>query len=206
MTSSGSDQRVVNLAILASGSGSNAEAIVNHFRNHPFIKIKLILSNKPDAFVLQRAGKLDIPSAVFNREEFYTSDRVVDLLQSMKIDWIVLAGFLWLVPENLLKAYPNKIINIHPALLPKYGGKGMYGMKVHQAVIAAKEKQSGITIHLLNAKYDEGPTLFQAHVDIEENDTAETLAQKIHTLEHKHFPTVIENIIVPERTSTKPLK
>lgn len=206
MTSSGSDQRVVNLAILASGSGSNAEAIVTHFRNHPFVKVKFILSNKPDAYVLQRAGKLDVPSAVFGREEFYNSDRVVELLQSMNINWIILAGFLWLVPDNLLKAYPNKIINIHPALLPKYGGKGMYGMKVHQAVIAAKEKQSGITIHLLNDKYDEGPTLFQAHVDIEETDTPETLAQKIHALEHKHFPTVIENAIMAERASTKALK
>jgi phosphoribosylglycinamide formyltransferase 1 len=195
MTSSGSDKQI-NLAIMASGSGSNAEAIVKHFQNHPTINVKLILSNKPDAYVLVRAAQYDIPTKVFSRQDFYESDKVVELLQNMKIDWIILAGFLWLVPNNLLQAYPNKIINIHPALLPKYGGKGMYGMKVHQAVVAAKEKQSGITIHLLNDKYDDGPTLFQAVTDIDENDSPETVAKKIHALEHQHFPRVIEETVL----------
>lgn len=195
MTISDSEQ-TINLAIMASGSGSNAEAVVKHFQRHPIVNVKLILSNKPTAFVLRRAAALDVPSMVFTRQDFYESDKVVSLLQNMKIDWVILAGFLWLVPDNLLKAYPNKIINIHPALLPKYGGKGMYGMNVHQAVVNAKEKQSGITIHLLNEKFDEGPTLFQAHVDVEENDTPETVAQKIHALEHEHFPRVIEETVL----------
>lgn len=194
MTNSGSDK--INLAIMASGSGSNAEAIVKHFQHHPRVTVKIILSNKPDAYVLVRAAQFDVPTKVFSRQDFYESDKVVELLRNMKIDWVILAGFLWLVPENLLKAYPNKIINVHPALLPKYGGKGMYGMKVHQAVVTAKEKQSGITIHLLNDKYDEGPTLFQTHVDINENDTPETVAEKIHKLEHEHFPRVIEETVL----------
>lgn len=189
------EKRNINLAIMASGSGTNAEAIINHFKDHPTIDVKLVLSNKPDAYVLQRAGKLNIPSMVFSRDEFYNSDKVVELLKNMNIDWIILAGFLWLVPDNLLKSYHDRIINIHPALLPKYGGKGMYGMKVHQAVLAAKEKQSGITIHLLNDKYDDGPILFQAKVDVDENDTAESLAQKIHEVEHEYFPKVIEETL-----------
>lgn len=195
MVNSDSERHVINLAIMASGSGTNAEAIINHFRNHPFINVKLILSNKPDAFVLQRAAKFNIPSTVFTRHDFCNSDKVVDLLKSNDINWVILAGFLWLVPDNLLKAFPDKIINIHPALLPKYGGKGMYGMNVHQAVVAAKEKQSGITIHLLNDRFDEGPVLFQAFVDLNENDKPETVAQKIHELEHKHFARVIEETV-----------
>jgi len=193
--SSDSEQRTINLAILASGNGSNAETIVRHFEVHPFIKVKLILSNRPDAMVLHRASKLDVPSMVFTREDFYESDRVVKLLQNMQIDWVILAGFLWLVPDNLLKAYPNKIINLHPALLPKYGGKGMYGANVHKAVLAAKEKQSGITIHLLNDRFDEGPILFQATCEVSEKDTPETLAYRIHSLEYEHFPFVIERTI-----------
>jgi phosphoribosylglycinamide formyltransferase 1 len=194
MTSSGSD--AINLAIMASGSGSNAEAIIRRFKNHPHIKVKLVLSNKPTSFVLQRAAQLDVPSMVFNREEFYQTDKVVNVLKDLRIDWVILAGFLWLVPDNLLKSFPNKIINIHPALLPKYGGKGMYGMNVHQAVVNAKEKQTGITIHLLNDKYDEGPTLFQATCDIDPNDTPEHVAQKIHKLEHELFPRVIEQTVL----------
>jgi phosphoribosylglycinamide formyltransferase 1 len=194
MTSSGSD--VINLAIMASGSGSNAEAIIRRFKNHPCIYVKLVLSNKPTAYVLQRAAQLDVPSMVFNREEFYQTDKVVNVLKDLRIDWVILAGFLWLVPDNLLKAFPNKIINIHPALLPKYGGKGMYGMNVHQAVVNAKEKQSGITIHLLNEKYDDGPALFQTTCDIDANDTPENVAEKIHKLEHEHFPRVIEETVL----------
>lgn len=184
-----------NLAILASGSGSNAQRIAEYFNGHPGIRVKLILSNKPDAFVLERARNLGIPSRVFDRTVFYDSDEIPELLKKEGITFIVLAGFLWLIPKNLLDAYPGKIVNIHPALLPKYGGKGMYGERVHKAVIASGEKESGISIHYVNEHYDEGDIIFQARCPVFEDDTSETLAARIHELEYRYFPGVIEEIL-----------
>ena len=184
-----------NIAIFASGSGTNARNIAEYFSKHEEIRVTLILSNKPDAYVLERARMLDIPSVVFTRKDFYESHIILDILKIRKIDFIVLAGFLWFVPENLLKAYPRKIINIHPALLPRHGGKGMYGDKVHQAVIADGDKETGITIHFVNDHYDEGEIIFQDSFEIQPVDTAETIAQKVHQLEYKHFPRVVEEVI-----------
>lgn len=180
------------IAIFASGSGSNAENIAHYFKSNPEVEISIILSNKKDAFVLERAKKLNIPSQTFSRNDFYETDSIVNLLKEKQIDLIVLAGFLWLVPDSLIKSYPNRIINIHPALLPNYGGKGMYGMNVHKAVIASQEKESGITIHVVNEKYDDGETILQAKCPIDENDTAEDLANKIHELEYEYFPRAVE--------------
>ncbi len=182
-----------NIAIFASGSGTNAENIITSFANNQEISVKLILSNKQDAYVIQRAINHKVDWLVFNREQFYESDYVIQILKAKGIDAIVLAGFLWLIPGNLIKAYANKIINIHPALLPKYGGKGMYGMNVHKAVIENKEKESGITIHFVNEKYDEGEIIFNAKCPVTTDDTPETLAQKVHELEYEHFPKVIAN-------------
>lgn len=187
------ESRKTNIAIFASGSGTNAENIGNHFLDHQQICVSQILTNKADAFVLERAKKLNIPSSVFSKPDFQDSS-FLQFLES--VDYIILAGFLWLIPEYLIKAFPNKIINIHPALLPKYGGKGMYGHHVHEAVIDAKEEESGITIHLVNEKYDEGEILFQAKCEINDQDTPESLASKIHELEQKHFPKVIEEYIL----------
>ena len=183
------------VAIFASGNGSNAQCIAEHFSGHPGIEISLILSNKSDAFVLQRAKNLGIPSLTFNREEFYHSNRVLEELSEYRIDFIVLAGFLWLVPQNILRSYQNRIVNIHPALLPKYGGKGMYGIKVHEAVIENHEKETGISIHWVNEKYDEGEIIFQEKVEIEHDDTADSIAQKVHSLEYKHYPLIIEELV-----------
>lgn len=182
-----------NLAIFASGSGTNAENIANFFKGSNEVAVKLILSNKPDAFVLERAKKLQIPTLVFTKADFIESDRVIQVLRQHQIDCIVLAGFLWLIPSSLVKAYPNRIINIHPALLPKFGGKGMYGAKVHEAVIAAGEKYSGITIHLVNEKYDEGKVLFQASCPVLDGDTPGSLAARIHELEYAYFPKVVQD-------------
>lgn len=181
-----------NIAIFASGSGTNAENIIKQFKNHAEITVKLILSNKENAYVLERAKNHQIESITFNRQQFYDSNHVISLLKNNDIDAIVLAGFLWLIPDSLIKAYPDKIINIHPALLPKYGGKGMYGMNVHKAVIENNESESGISIHYVNEKYDEGEIIFSTKCQINKDDTAETLAQKIHDLEYQHFPRVIE--------------
>ena len=184
-----------NIAIFASGSGTNAQKIAEYFCNSENIRIALILSNKPDAFVLQRAKSLEIPASAFSRHEFYESDHVLDILKYNNIDFIVLPGFLWFVPDNILKAYPRKIVNIHPALLPKHGGKGMYGDRVHQAVIEAGDSQTGITIHFVNDHYDEGEIIYQDSFDIHPDDTAESIAKKVHELEYKHFPRVIEEVI-----------
>lgn len=183
------------IAVFASGSGSNAENLANYFAEKPDITVSCILCNSPKAFVLERAKNLNIPSFLFNRDDFYNSTKVLDYLADNDIDFIVLAGFLWLIPENLVKQYPNKIVNIHPALLPNYGGKGMYGMKVHETVIANKDSKSGISIHMVNEKYDEGSIVFQAECKIEEGDTPESLANKVHELEYKHFPEVIEQLV-----------
>jgi phosphoribosylglycinamide formyltransferase-1 len=185
-----------NIAILASGSGTNAQRLIEHFSPITGTKISILLTNKRNAGVIDRAKKLGVPVRIFDREEFYYSENIVDFLQNEGVDWIILAGFLWLIPSNLLKNFPDRIVNIHPALLPKYGGKGMYGMNVHRAVIDAKEKESGITIHYVNGEYDRGKIIFQAVCPVDEKDTPETLAAKIHELEYKHFPVVMEKLIV----------
>ena len=179
------------LAIFASGSGSNAEAIMKFFEHHATIEVALIISNKENAGVIEKAKQFDVKSLLINKEAFYHSRAVLQILQSHGISHIVLAGFLLLVPDYLIKAYPDKIINIHPSLLPKFGGKGMYGMHVHRAVITAKENESGLTIHLVNEQFDDGEILLQVKCAIETNDSAETLAKKVLQLEHKHYPQVI---------------
>ena len=186
---------MIRIAIFASGSGSNAENIANYFEKSEQVEIALILANNVDAYVLERAKKLNIPSFVFSGKEFRQSEIVLEKLQKENIDFVVLAGFMLLVPKYLVEAYPSKIVNIHPALLPNYGGKGMYGDNVHKAVIANKELKSGITIHYVNEKYDEGNIVFQAETIIEKSDTADDLATKIHALEYKHFPEVIADIL-----------
>lgn len=183
------------IAIFASGSGSNAENIILFFDKNPEICVNSVFCNVPGAFVLERAKKYNIPSVVFNREELKDPDKILKELLRREIDFIVLAGFLWLIPRHITEAYPNKIINIHPALLPAYGGKGMFGERVHEAVIAAGEKQSGITIHYVNSRYDEGAMIFQAKCDITPTDTPETLAAKVHELEYEYFPKVIEDVL-----------
>ena len=183
------------IAVFASGSGSNTQKIIEYFNQKPVAKVEMILSNKKDAYVLERAKNHNIPSYTFTRDEFYSSDKILNLLTGHNIDLIVLAGFLWLIPENLLRKYPNRIINIHPALLPGYGGKGMYGMRVHEAVVANREVWSGITIHYVNEHYDEGNIIFQIKCKIEPNDNAEAIATKVHELEYEHFPKVIEVIL-----------
>jgi phosphoribosylglycinamide formyltransferase-1 len=184
------------VAVFASGSGTNFQQICEYFnQKNGEVKIELLIVNKPNAYVLERAKQLKVKSFYFNREDFYSSDRVVECLLENQIDFIVLAGFLWLVPKNILKEYENKIINIHPALLPRYGGKGMHGHHVHEAVIAAREQESGITIHYVNERYDEGNIIFQAKCTITPEDTADTLAEKIHLLEKEHFPKVIDNLL-----------
>jgi phosphoribosylglycinamide formyltransferase-1 len=189
-----------NIAIFASGSGTNAQNIAEYFRDSDKARVSLILSNKNDAYVLERAKKLGIPTYVFNREDFYGSDKVLNLLNQYKTDLIVLAGFLWLIPSYLLAAYPNRIVNIHPALLPRHGGKGMYGDKVHQAVIASGDKKTGISIHYVNDHYDEGQVIFQEAFDVLETDTAESIAHKVHQLEYEHFPKVIEEMVANKKT------
>ncbi|TCK85472.1 phosphoribosylglycinamide formyltransferase [Albibacterium bauzanense] len=191
------------IAIFASGSGSNAQKILEYFKDHSSAEVSIILSNNPDAYVLQRADNFEIPTHIFDRDEFYHSDNILNLLTDLQIDLIVLAGFLWLIPKNLIEAFPNRIINIHPALLPSYGGKGMYGNHVHQAVLEAKEPESGITIHYVNEKFDEGKIIYQARYRIEPDDTIELIQFKGQQLEHLHYPKVIENIIKELNTSSQ---
>lgn len=185
----------VRLAIFASGSGSNAEEIIRYFKNHPDIKVSLLLSNNPDAYALKRAAGHGIATKIFDRKIYRESTQVLQWLDEAGITHIVLAGFLWLVPAYILEGYPGRIINIHPALLPKYGGKGMYGMKVHEAVKAARDTTSGITIHLVDAHYDEGRVILQATCPIAEADGPEEIAAKIHQLEYQHFAPTIEKWI-----------
>lgn len=186
---------MVNIAIFASGSGSNAENISNYFKDKDGVSIRLIISNKADAFVHKRAEVLGIKSVTFSKDSFENSDLVLDCLKENKINFIVLAGFLLKVPQNLIDAYPQRIINIHPALLPKFGGKGMYGDNVHKAVVAAREPESGITIHYINENYDEGAIIFQARCDVLPDDTYQDVAEKVHQLEYLHFPPVINSVI-----------
>ncbi len=183
------------IAIFASGSGSNAQKIMEHFKRNSEAEVVLVLTNNPQAYVLQRADNFEIPSHIFTRKEFYESGDVIRLLKNLQVDLIVLAGFLWLVPESLLQAFPNKIINLHPALLPKFGGKGMYGDNVHKAVLTAKEEESGITIHFASDKYDEGEIIHQSRFKIEPDDNLEVIKFKGQQLEHQHFPRVIEGLL-----------
>lgn len=183
------------IAIFASGSGSNAQKIMEHFKKNDVAEVTLILTNNPEAYVLQRADNFEIPTHIFNKRAFNQSDEVLKLLQSLNIDLIVLAGFLWLVPQNLLDAFPNRIINIHPALLPAFGGKGMYGDYVHQAVLLAGEKESGITIHYVNEHFDKGEIIQQFRFKIEPADQLENIRFKIQQLEHQHYPKVIEQVL-----------
>lgn len=184
------------IAILASGTGSNARKIVEHLKDSEHIEVALIASNKSKAKVLDMSKDHEIPTCVISREDFYDNGAFAERLKNENIGWIVLAGFLWLVPEDLVKQYPNRIVNIHPALLPQYGGKGMYGMNVHRAVKEAQEAQSGMTIHLVNEKYDDGEYLFQASVDLNQEDTAEVIASKVLQLEHQYYPTVVEGWVM----------
>lgn len=183
------------IAIFASGSGSNAEQIIRHFSEDPEARIELVLSNNPGAFVLERARKFGIPTMLFTREQFYQTTLVSDHLKGLEISLIALAGFMWLVPPALLEAFPGRILNIHPALLPAFGGKGMYGHRVHEAVIASGVKRSGITIHLVDEIYDHGRILFQAECEVLPGDTPDSLAERIHELEHRHYPGQIRRFL-----------
>jgi phosphoribosylglycinamide formyltransferase 1 len=186
---------LINIAIFASGAGSNAQKIIEHFAGNPHIKVSLIICNKPAAGVIGIAYANSIPSLIIDKEKFFTGNGYVDELKEAGINFIVLAGFLWKIPQPLIDAYRNRIINIHPALLPKYGGKGMYGPNVHEAVIAAGETESGITIHFVDEHYDNGDIIFQAKCNVSPGDTGDSLAEKIHALEHEHFSKVIEQVV-----------
>lgn len=189
------DSSQKHIAIFASGRGSNALAIIDHFKNHPTIKVALIVTNNKTAGVIQIAKDNRIPFDILTPAELKQEETVIDLLELYQIDLIVLAGFLLLIPAYLVKAYPNKIINIHPALLPKYGGKGMYGMKVHETILTNKETETGITIHYVNEKYDEGEYIAQFRCHVEPSDSIETIAAKVHQLEHEHYPREIEKLL-----------
>jgi phosphoribosylglycinamide formyltransferase-1 len=183
------------IAIFASGEGTNAQRVIDYFKHSDKIKIALVVSNKSKANVLNRAKNSSISTMVIDRNSFYESNKVIEQLKSANIDLIVLAGFLWIIPENLINVFPDKIINIHPALLPKFGGKGMYGMNVHKAVIEAGERESGISIHFVNEKYDEGTIISQHKCMVSDTDTPESLAEKIHDLEHTFFPPAVEEVL-----------
>jgi len=186
------------LAIFASGSGTNAENIIRYFKKKPHLSVSCICTNRSDAYVVQRAGRHGIDVFAFSRGEFYHSGKVLDYLEQKKIDWIILAGFLWLVPENLIQKYPNRILNIHPALLPKYGGKGMYGSFVHKAVLENREEQSGITIHLIDKEYDKGRIVFQATCPVFPGESPDQLAERVHQLEYEYYPKIIEKTVLGE--------
>ena len=183
------------IAIFASGSGTNAENLIRHFRTNKAGRVELVLTNRPSAGVIGRARSLDVETVVFNREQFYQTGEILALLRERGIDFVVLAGFLWLVPSDILDAYEGRVVNIHPALLPGYGGKGMYGHHVHEAVLASGDTESGITIHYVNRAYDEGAIIFQAFCPVLEDDTPDSLASRIHTLEYEHFPREIEKLL-----------
>ncbi|GAB2597153.1 phosphoribosylglycinamide formyltransferase [Spirosoma areae] len=189
------------IVLFASGSGSNAEKIAGYFAGNADVEISLILSNNPKAGVIERArrgfgGQLPVPVLLFDRTTFYDTSRITQLLQNQNVDLIVLAGFMWLLPVDLVRAFPNKIINIHPALLPKFGGKGMYGHFVHEAVVAAGETESGITIHYVNERYDEGQVIFQARCSVSPTDSPDDVARNVQALEHEHYPRVIAEMLM----------
>ncbi|MFN8285124.1 MAG: phosphoribosylglycinamide formyltransferase [Chitinophagales bacterium] len=184
-----------NIAIFASGKGSNAQAIINYFSNHPGIRVSLVVTNNPAAGVIKVAHDAKIVSAIVTKESLQKEELIIKLLEAAKVEFIALAGFLQMVPAFLLKKYPNRIVNIHPALLPKHGGKGMYGQKVHEAVLAAGDTETGISIHYVNERYDEGETILQKKISVELGDTAEIIAAKVHALEHEWYPKTIEQIL-----------
>lgn len=184
-----------NIAIFASGNGTNAENIIKYFSGNKDIKVKIVMANKADAFVLERAHRLGIPTLYINREQWADATHILTLLHEQQIDFIVLAGFLARIPDALLHAYPNRIVNIHPSLLPKFGGKGMYGNKVHEAVVTAGETESGITIHYLNEHYDEGQIIAQYRCPVLPNDTPQDVATRVHALEYEYYPKVIEQLL-----------
>ena len=186
-----------HIVIFASGSGTNAENIIRYFQKKKSVKVTQVFSNKSQAPVLKRAHDLGVQALHFDRASFYDTNEVLNILKDAAPDLIVLAGFLWKFPEHIINAFPDKIINIHPALLPKYGGKGMYGHHVHEAVLKNREKETGITIHYVNENYDEGAVIFQAKTTIADATTADEVARVIHQLEYKHFPVVIEELLVP---------
>ena len=173
---------------------------MEYFKKHDEVEVAIVLTNNPEAYVLQRADNFEIPSHIFDKKEFTKTDNIVQLLKNLQIDLIVLAGFLWLIPQNLLKAFPNKIINIHPALLPKYGGQGMYGDKVHQSVLDAKDEESGITIHFVNENFDDGEVIHQSRYRIEKGDDIEMIKFKGQQLEHLHYPKVVEALLKKMKT------
>ncbi len=183
------------IAIFASGSGSNAQKIMEHFKKHTDAEVAIVLTNNPEAYVLQRADNFEIPTHIFDKHEFYQTNEVLDLLKNLNIDLLVLAGFLWLVTDTILANYPKRIINIHPALLPKYGGKGMYGDRVHKEVLANGDEESGISIHYVNEKFDTGEIIHQARFKIEKNDDLEIIKFKGQQLEHQYFPKIIEQVL-----------
>jgi phosphoribosylglycinamide formyltransferase 1 len=190
------------IAILASGDGSNAENIIRHFKGNPDISIVMVLSNNPDAFVLKRAAQLKIPAHVFTRQQLRETGEVLGWLQRERVTHIVLAGFLWLVPAQMLELYRERIINIHPALLPRHGGKGMYGSRVHEAVKASGDNETGITIHLVDPRYDEGKIIFQQNCPVSDSDSVEDITNKVRALEQKHYPRVIEDWVHRTQAST----
>jgi len=183
------------IAVFASGNGTNAEEIFKYFQQHNSVDVGLVLSNNEQAYVLQRAVTYGLPFKTFTREQWKASNEVMAWLKQANITHIVLAGFMWLIPQYLVDAFPDRIVNIHPALLPKFGGKGMYGMNVHKAVKDAGEKETGITIHLVNEKYDEGKIILQARCAVAETDSAEQIASNVHQLEYLHYPTTIDRWI-----------
>ena len=187
---------MIRLAIFASGEGSNAVNIIKYFSDNQYVDIPVLLSDNPKAGVHKRMEELNVPSFSFSKEAFSAEEPVLGKLAEYQIDWIILSGFLKKISGKILATYPNRIINIHPALLPKYGGKGMYGMRVHEAVVAAEEKESGITIHYINEHYDEGPAIFQAACPVLPTDTPNDVAEKVHRLEYEHFPKVIEQLVL----------
>lgn len=188
------------IAIFASGSGSNAQRIMEHFKKHNDAEVAIVLTNNQEAYVLQRADNFEIPTHIFDRQEFYQTSNIVNLLKNLQIDIIVLAGFMWKVPDNLLMAFPNKIINIHPALLPKHGGQGMYGDHVHKAVMANGDQESGITIHFVNENFDEGEIIHQSRFRIEKGDDLQMIKFKGQQLEHQHYPRVVEQLLKKMKT------
>lgn len=186
------------IVVFASGNGTNFHNIASYFANNKHIQIALLIGNKSDAFVFERAKEWHIPSLLMNRESFYQTNKILNVLKEINPDLIVLSGFLWLIPENIIKAFSQKIINIHPALLPKYGGKGMYGMHVHRAVANNKEKETGISIHYVNKEYDKGDLILQAKCKLTPKDTPEIIAEKVHQLEYTYFPATIEKLLMSD--------
>lgn len=184
-----------HIAIFASGSGTNAEEIMKYFQCHVNADVSALLSNNPNAYAIQRAKKFNVPAYVFNKEQFKNPVHILGLLFKHEVTHIVLAGFLWLIPDYLIKAFPKRIINIHPALLPKFGGRGMYGMRVHEVVKSSGEQETGITIHEVNEHYDDGEIIFQAKCSVAEGDSPDQIANKVHQLEYEHYPKVIESWI-----------